>query len=50
MNEKTMGLLMMVLGIVLAILIIGIPSLIYWIYWLFVAIILIYGFLLYRKS
>ena len=50
MNEKTMGMLMIVLALVLAILIIGAPNIIYWIYWLFVVVILVYGLFLYLKS
>ncbi|NYB51227.1 MAG: hypothetical protein HVN35_01495 [Methanobacteriaceae archaeon] len=50
MNEKTMGFLMIVLAIVLAILILGAPDIVYWIYWLIVAIILVYGLYLYLKS
>jgi hypothetical protein len=47
MNEKTTGLLMIVLAIVLVILIIAIPNWIYWIYGIIVAILLGYGLYLY---
>ena len=47
MNEKTSGLMMVVLAIALAILIIAVPGYIYWIYWIAVAILLIYGLYLF---
>ncbi|HOI39140.1 MAG TPA: hypothetical protein PL168_00260 [Methanobacterium sp.] len=47
LNEKTNGLLIMILAIVLAILIIAVPNWVYWIYWIAVALILAYGLYLY---
>jgi uncharacterized membrane protein YgaE (UPF0421/DUF939 family) len=47
MDDKTSGLLMLVLGIVLAILILVVPGYIYWIYWIVVALLIIYGLYLY---
>ncbi|MBP1946360.1 pilus assembly FimT family protein [Methanobacterium petrolearium] len=47
MNEKTNGLLMIVLAIVLVILYIAIPNWIDWIYGIIVAILLGYGLYLY---
>ncbi len=47
MSEKNNGLMMVVLAIVLAILILVLPGYIYWIYWIVVAILLVYGLYLY---
>ena len=47
MSEKTNGLMIVVLAIVLAILILVLPGYIYWIYWIGVAILLVYGLYLY---
>jgi uncharacterized membrane protein YgaE (UPF0421/DUF939 family) len=49
-SEKNSGLMMVVLAIVLAILIFVVPGYIYWIYWIVVAILLIYGLYLYLNK
>jgi hypothetical protein len=46
-DDKTSGLMMVILAIVLAILILVIPGYIYWIYGIIVAILLIYGLYLF---
>jgi len=49
MDDKTTGLLMLVLGIVMAILILAVPGWIYWVYWIVVAILIIYGLFQYFR-
>ena len=43
MNDKTEGAMMFVLGIVLAILAIAVPGLFYWLFWIVVIILIVYG-------
>lgn len=43
MNDSTVGAMMFVLGVVLAILALAIPGLFYWLFWIVVIILIIYG-------
>lgn len=43
MNESTMGAIIFVLGVVLAILAFAVPGLFYWLFWLVVVILIVYG-------
>lgn len=43
MNDSTVGAMMFVLGVVLAILALAIPGLFYWLFWIIVIILIIYG-------
>lgn len=44
MNEKTTGLITFLLGVVLAILALAVPGLFYWLFWIVIAILIVYGF------
>ena len=43
MNEKTTGLITFLLGVVLAILALAVPGLFYWLFWIAVVILIVYG-------
>ncbi len=43
MNDSTMGAITFLLGVVLAILAIAIPGLFYWLFWIVVVILIVYG-------
>ena len=43
MNDSTMGAIIFVLGVVLAILAFAVPGLFYWLFWLVVVILIVYG-------
>jgi hypothetical protein len=43
MNDSTVGAMMFVLGIVLAILALAVPGLFYWLFWIVVIILIVYG-------
>jgi hypothetical protein len=43
MNDKTTGLITFVLGVVLAILALAVPGLFYWLFWIVVIILIVYG-------
>jgi hypothetical protein len=43
MNDSTMGAITFVLGVVLAILAFAVPGLFYWLFWLVVIILIVYG-------
>jgi hypothetical protein len=43
MNEKTMGAITFLLAVVLAILALAVPGLFYWLFWLVVVILIVYG-------
>ena len=43
MNDSTMGAITFLLGVVLAILAIAVPGLFYWLFWLAVIILIVYG-------
>lgn len=49
MDEKTNGLMMIVLGVVLAILYFAVPGLLWAFYWIVVAILILYGLILYLR-
>ena len=50
MNDKTSGLLLMVLGLLLIILYIALPAWLLYIYSAAIAIFLIYGFYMFQKN
>ena len=43
MNDSTVGAMMFVLGVVLAILAVAVPGLFYWLFWIVVIILIVYG-------
>ncbi|MGB7970110.1 MAG: hypothetical protein WCF28_11135 [Methanobacterium sp.] len=43
MNDSTMGAMTFVLGVVLAILAFAVPGLFYWLFWIVVIILIVYG-------
>jgi hypothetical protein len=43
MNDSTVGAMMFVLGVVLAILAGAVPGLFYWLFWIVVIILIVYG-------
>lgn len=43
MNEKTMGAITFLFGVVLAILAVAVPGLFYWLFWIVVVVLIIYG-------
>lgn len=43
MNDKTTGLITFILGVVLAILALAVPGLFYWLFWIVVVILIVYG-------
>jgi len=43
MNDSTVGAMMFVLGIVLAILAVAVPGLFQWLFWIVVVILILYG-------
>ncbi len=43
MNEKTTGAITFLLGVVLAILALAVPGLFYWLFWIMVVILIVYG-------
>lgn len=43
MNDSTIGAMMFVLGVVLAILAVAVPGLFYWLFWIVVIILIVYG-------
>lgn len=43
MNDSTMGAIIFVLGVVLAILALAVPGLFYWLFWIVVVILIVYG-------
>ena len=43
MNDSTMGAIIFVLGVVLAILAFAVPGLFYWLFWIVVIILIVYG-------
>jgi len=43
MNDSTMGAITFLLGVVLAILAIAVPGLFYWLFWIVVVILIVYG-------
>jgi hypothetical protein len=43
MNDSTMGAIIFVLGVVLAILALAVPGLFYWLFWIVVIILIVYG-------
>lgn len=43
MNENTMGAITFLFGVVLAILAIAVPGLFYWLFWIVVVILIVYG-------
>jgi hypothetical protein len=49
MGENTNGLMMMILGVVLAVLYLAIPTFLVYVYWIAVIILILYGLYLFRK-
>ncbi len=43
MNDSTMGAITFLLGVVLAILAFAVPGLFYWLFWIIVVILIVYG-------
>jgi len=43
MNDSTVGAMMFVLGVVLAILAVAVPGLFYWLFWIIVVILIVFG-------
>lgn len=43
MNDKTTGLMTFILGVALAILALAVPGLFYWLFWIVVVILIVYG-------
>jgi hypothetical protein len=43
MNDSTMGAITFLFGVVLAILAVAVPGLFYWLFWIVVVILIIYG-------
>lgn len=43
MNDSTVGAMMFVLGVVLAILAVAVPGLFYWLFWIVVVILILFG-------
>lgn len=43
MNENTMGAITFLFGVVLAILAVAVPGLFYWLFWIVVVILIVYG-------
>ncbi len=43
MNDNTMGAIIFLLGVVLAILALAVPGLFYWLFWIVVVILIVYG-------
>ena len=43
MNENTMGAITFIFGVVLAILALVVPGIFYWLFWIVVVILIVYG-------
>lgn len=50
MNNKTNGILMIILGVILAVIYFALPKFLIYTYWLAVLILLVYGIYLYQKK